>query len=410
MFSFSSSEVGDSFNVLIDVGSASVGVAVVVRVNSTSKIVWQKRLEYGYQSNEEFERFARTMYSALLEAGMKVTSEGFKAAKEMFPKFSVEHVRVYCVYASPWYLGAVRDSKKTQEKGFHVTDAVLEKMRDDGFTEFVSTPECEAWQSIMGTPFMLEAHTDEIRAGGYEVTLPIRGSVQELNTRTYYSLVSEVIQGHVEEVLSKVFPNQEIVYLSSMYLLSLTSLYGEKEELKKRVFLVEVTGEVTSVALLKKGKIISLKTAPFGTNHILKAAAPKALSAQETRSSLDTLFQKKQLTFNDFPESLQDVLKAWHESVTKILNTISGGVTPPQHTLLVVESVWQSLYSLVLGFPWEIPGVRKEAHVTVLQAEKCVLSGKDAQDASVPKDARLFVYTHLLYEYADKLGMCYTKN
>jgi hypothetical protein len=61
---------------VFDIGSASVGVAIAVRTENGVRMPWSARLPYGYQKDLDYERFVKAMLTTLLEAGMKLTSEG----------------------------------------------------------------------------------------------------------------------------------------------------------------------------------------------------------------------------------------------------------------------------------------------------------------------------------------------
>jgi len=399
MFGLSSSSKEGRFAVLFDIGSASIGVSIVDFQGKPSKLVWSSRYEYGYLSGHDYDRYSKTMYATLLEAGMKASSEGFKVLKSKVPSFSSKGIHVYCVLSPPWFYGAVHTQVVSKEKPFQVSAAILDTIADDTLAEVLHSPESALWQEVMGAPLVLETFNDEVHIDGYPVTQYEKRSAKELSITSYIAIVPKKVQKHLDEVIEKVFPNFDYSFSSSARILSALKSHMYVSHTTHRSILVEVEEEITSVAILERDSLQGVASIPVGTNHILRALSPKAQTATEAQTALDVILKKTKLSEEEeYPETIQTTLKTWHEDLIEKVRLLSGGVTPPTEALLVSGNAWTDLFKETLKTPWEMPGIGKKVEVTVYPVN--VTSGKTNKKKPVNReDNRLSIFAHLLSHY-----------
>ena len=402
MLGFSSSAKESKYSVLFEIGSASVGAAVSVHESNTVRLLWSKRIEFGYKCEDDYVRYVRSMYAALLEIGMQVTSEGFVKAKEIRPDFTMRGAQVYCVLAPPWFLGAVNAEAITKEKPFQVTQTILDKIRDDGYSNVCNTEDSMSWQDLMGTPVLLEYYTDIFKVQGYKVTNIGHRSTNDLFVQSYYSIVSESVQAHVSEVIERVLPNHPIHFVSSTRLLSGVHVQLEESDASHRAIFVEIKGEITSVVLLQNGIVQNIVTIPLGTNHVLRKVSPKAISVREAQDALDVLLKNNDDgDFSTLGEELQEALSEWHAHVEFSFKALTGGVAPPTDILLFVDGLWGALYEKTLAVPMQLPGIRETVQVETYTIGSMQKKSKNKNpEKGAMNDARLRMYAQLLWHGA----------
>lgn len=395
--------------ILFDIRSASIGVGIAVfSANSNSmELIWNKRLEYGYKTDVDYNRYVRTMYATLLEVGMKLTSEGFKVAQEKFPDFSVKHAGVYCMLSSPWFMGAVHIETETKEKPFQSSDAVLQELQKRGLSKILERQEIKSWQAVMGTPVLLEAHHDSITLEGYPVQNYAHATVNEMSTQCYYSIVSTSVQDHIKEVLERVLPNHELHFSTSTRVFS--SLCAKKGVKNQRSIFFEIGGDLTSLGSVKNGKIINTVVIPLGTNHILKVLAPKAQSVSEAKSAFDLLQKKNtsEISFESLPETVQGALLTWKEQISNSLRTLTHGITPPPDVWMVVDTPWFALYKLALEIPLKKGVIQQNSDMRIQHLSE---KTDDKKETLAGSDPRLCAYARLLQSCTSKNSLCYTNN
>jgi len=408
MLGFSSSSHEGRYYALFDIGSASVGVGIAKDSVYGAKLVWYKRVEYGYQGIDDYNRYVRTMYATLLEAGMKITSEGFKQVRNNNTSFSARNLDVVCILAQPWFLGSVQTQTINKEKRFHATKDTLVELQNNALSKSLEMPETSSWQELMGKPEVLEVYNDLVLLEGYPVKTYEHRMTNEFSAQFYFALVSESVQQHVEEVIGRVFPNHDLLFSTSTRVFSNieTKLSPTK---KQRLTLIEITGEITSISILKKGVVTGILTVPFGTNHLLKAIAPKAVSAQEARSSLDVLSKDKtSIKLDSLSEGAQTAFAKWHIDVAEAMCVLSNGVTPPSNIVVAVDMPWYPLCKLALEESLEMPGIRKALDIKVRHVEP--VPKDDKNKTKLPTlDTRLSTFTRLLNRCTSKKSMCYTE-
>lgn len=406
MLGLSLSSQKEQYYVLFDIGSASIGVGIAVASEHTTSLLWSKRLEYGYLTDDDYNRYVRTMYATLLDAGMKLTSEGVKAAQLVNVDFSIRQAKVFCLLAPPWFKASVQLVSEVKEKPFQATASLLGTLQAQGLSEVLAKEETRSWKELMGDTVCLEQHPDSIRLEGYPVTQYEHRMTHEFAVQSYYSLVSQSVQEHIQEVIGRILPNHTIQTSTSTRVFS--TKCSKKSKRERQHLLFEIGGELTSVGHIKKGFLQDVVTVPLGTNHILRALAPNAQSANEARSAFEVLNKKHNpnLEFESLPVDVQEALTRWHESVMRSIEVLAKGVTPPSRYRVVVDTVWFSLFSLALTKPWMMPGIQQAIEPTVSWLD----FSTEAQEEITNQDVRLVMYVRALHSCTSKNSMCYTGN
>ena len=106
-----SKDIKDGLAVILDIGSGSVGGALVsFSENKKPKILFSVRKPIIFQNDFKFERFL----SSMLKAADQVLEEISKA-KQGKPK------QVFCILAAPWYVSQARNIISEDKKTFTVT-------------------------------------------------------------------------------------------------------------------------------------------------------------------------------------------------------------------------------------------------------------------------------------------------
>jgi hypothetical protein len=395
--------------VLFDIGSASIGAGIVTYEHGEIKVLWNSRIEYGYQSVDDFERYTHTMYATLLEIGMKVKGEGLSVVKQSLKRFHMNDVRVFCVLGAPWFYGAVEYVEEKKDKPFQITPTTLDALIDTGYEAMLQKKNTQMWQEVMGESEILETYINQVKVRGYAVKQYMNQTVKEVEARIYISLTPQAVKAHVREVLEKLFPNHDTDFVSSTHILSGKSYTQHTQE---RILLVEVGGEMTNVSLLQYGTACTTTTFSHGTNHVLRAITPKATNAKEARGPVTVMLKKlaSAKSFDEIPEALEAPMEAWHNGFVHALGTVSGGVTPPRTVALVTGVFWNRFYTAILAKQITLPGIRKKVTLEMCPIFNTVSKNSKKVTKDTVSDTRLYAVTQALQDYTHKKTMCYTKN
>jgi hypothetical protein len=167
--------------------------------------------------------------------------------------------------------------------------------------------------------------------------------------------------------------------------------------------MIEVEGRITSIAHIAGGIITRISTLPLGTNHILQAAAPDALSTEEARGKLLVVYKNQDTDpSTPIPEPIQNACEAWREAVLAECAQLCEGVVPPDHVLLMVGKRWNRVLIPALTKPWRMPGIRQERTFTVTPflefvAQPVPKGEVKPSEENQTFDSRLRLFTHALF-------------
>ncbi len=391
----------DKYEVVFDIGSSSVAACIAEKDGKKSKIIWSKRIDYLYNDDDDYKHYIRTMYATLLEVGMKVTGEGFLFVKNKKSSFSARNVDVVCVLSHPWFIPSVTLCERKTENKFQVSDTVINKMEEECLKKAFASQEVLSWQDIMGTPIVLESNISVVKLGGYVVNTFKNKTTNNLTMQFYFSIVSDSVQKHIEEVIKRIFPNHDLLFSSSTKVFSnlwTHTLHGES----RRSVLVEIGGEVTGVSLVKDGILENVKTVPFGSNYLLKEIAPKSVSLKESLSAVAVLM-KKVKTAEDLPKNIKKLLVDWNKDIVNAVNDVSDGVIPPTGMFVVAEDMWFSLFKM----SFEMQAGEDIVDFSIKNIKDIVKIKEQAEKST--EDSRLSTIISLLNDCTLGKGMCYTE-
>ncbi len=409
MFGFESSAYVGEYYAIFDVCSSSVGVGIVKRLGDSTKtkLLWHKRIDFAYQGNDDYNRYARTMYATLLEVGMKMTSEGLRFVKEKDDRFSVKKLEVVCVLSPPWFMGVVKNVVQKKEMPFSVTENVVDAMEEKAFSSTGKTPEVLSWKDVVGDYDVLRVHKDIVLMEGYQVSSFKHRRVNELSVQFRFDLVPDNTQKHIEEVLRRIFPNHKLFFSTSLQAFSNVEVCQDSAK-KGSSILLEIEGEITGIAVLKKGVVVGMSTIPLGTNHLLKTFLPKASTRKEARDSLDIFLKKNPKIEQDvLTKKTQNLLNEWVSEIHATIRGLTNGTTPSTDFVLVVDILSYPLYKFSLEKEWEMPGIRKALKLNVRHIETAVNSKKEKSNQVY--DIRISTLARLLYGCTSEKGICYNR-
>jgi|GEM_PF-3145204 len=392
-------ECRPTYDILFDVGATSVGVGVVHHGKTGTDLVWHKRVDYAYEVYDDYERYKRTMFATLLDIGMQLMSEGARTIRETHTSFRMDRAGVTCVLAPPWFFAFVQQSEEERQKQFTVTQATIDALHHQAVTQALSEQQAFAsWADVVGEYEVLEALPQELRLDGYEVEAWNHKHVQKISMSSFYAVMAQDVHTQVLEILERVLPNHDASMCSSTSLT--TNLFEQNVAggAGGHASLVEILGQITSVTSVRHGRITAVRAFPLGTNSVLRAAAPDAVSAHEAQGALTVTAKELEREGGSVPATVQKALTEWYAQVQEELRTQSQGVTPPELVLVMVGMNWYPFVLPLLAEPWLLPGIREERPMVVTPCSDFVLAKHEGSD--VPKnaiqDSRLQVFTYAL--------------
>ena len=405
MFGFGDLSHADvKYYAIFDLCSSSIGAGIAKKVGSKTKLLWQKRVYFGYNGSDDYDRYSRTMYATLLEVGMKMTGEGFKIAKNNDEMFSVKNLEIICVLSSPWFMNVVSNVVQKKEMPFNITKSVVNTMEKKARLTVDENPAVLSWMNVVGDYALLGTHKNKILVEGYMVDSVEHRKANELSIQFCVDLVPVNAQKHIEEVLMRVLPNHELFFVTSTQTFSNIESHDVCVK-NDNLILLEIGGEVTSIAVLRGGTISGVSTIPSGVNHLLRTHSPGSSTVKEARDSLE-IFLKKNTKIEQkvLTKKMQNLLNDWKSKVHLTIRNLTHGTTPPINFILVVDVLSYYLYKFELEKEWEMPGVRKSLKLNISHITPEVNNEKNNR---ITNDVRISTLVRLLCDCTNEKGVCY---
>lgn len=363
-----SSKRGARSLVLFDVGASSIGAGLAVQHDDqTITLLWHTRLEYAYERTDAYEHYLKTMYATLLEAGMALISDGVRIAQRD-PQFEIRHATASCVLAPPWFFAGVQTTTRTSEKRRTITHGMLDEMRATLCNSMQQLPEYVAWADVSGAGELLEQHDLARFVDGYHIVGAREYEAQEYSLRMYLAFAPQAMLRQVEEIVRRVLPNHPLHMHTSTHILALHRIAHAEDDAHREV-LVEVGGQLTSVAVIEHGVLAGIATRPVGSHHFIRSCAPRAISYDEAVSLAQEAIADAGDDLGKLPDSSITVLGEWVDHVHAAIGVAASGVTPPAQASLAVRDHWYRVYAQTLESSWMQPGIRELRNIKVVPAE-----------------------------------------
>jgi cell division ATPase FtsA len=311
MLGFSNSDHKSA--VVIDVGSSSVGVAIVcIHAQASVEIIWEHR-EYGIIHDDASPaNQARQIKTALTNAFLELTSTGLKTLKTTEHDTDISEIQV--VVAAPWSYTLTKTITLKDEHPFTVTKDLI--------GELVESAEKQS-KLVFATDKLAKSLGLEITHGdvlgidinGYQVTEPLNQEGRNISLSYSQTAISEEILNTINEAADKFFPKAKVTQYSFMYVFYLTmrNLHPNTSE----ICLIDVTGEATEIGIVRDEVLQHTTFTQSGTYTIARdLAKASGIPKEEAYSYMKDIFksaverlpksttEKMSATVNDYAETI----------------------------------------------------------------------------------------------------------
>ena len=264
--------------VLIDIGSASVGGALIlINKKSNPKIVYSVRRDMAFQKKLDFDRF----HSSMLESLVYVVGD---LEKNGLPHLKFTHLgsltpeKVECTFSSPWFASQTRIIKQKDNKEIKITEDYLEKIIEKEVNIFKESKEVEVKIRDTDT-LVIEKQTQQILLNGYETQNPYGKIAKEIEIALLISVALNDVVKDVTGKIMKVFSVENISFntFPSVFFNIVRSELSAPDEF----ILVDISGELTDVSVVRNNVLINTSTFPAGKKNIIRELSKKLKTSTE---------------------------------------------------------------------------------------------------------------------------------
>jgi len=383
---FSHKLLGDECGVVIDVGSGSVGVAVVVSRNIEEQldVVWSYR-EYviirdRHDSNDSLRDINTALVNTLLELG----SYGLKALHTYDADARVRIVQV--AFCAPWAYTVTKTINYEDEHPFKIDNNMLSDLIKTAKQQASETKINDTLIADLGLRIVTE-DTLNVQVNGYTVKDPIGKEGRTLSISHISAVVQEKVLVTLEESLDKIIPKAQREIYSFMYLYyrTLDNLHPDTSE----ICIIDVTNEATEVGIIRDNILKHTSYIPFGIYSLAREIAavcdiPKeeAYSYIKNGRAIDSgAFSKQKM--ND----VQHVFEKYEDRVAELFLQTGDTLSIPKTLFLHASKETEDF------FVEHLMKAAKKAttsHHTVHRFTSELLGGKAIEDTALAMSAFTF--------------------
>lgn len=262
--------LGDECGVVIDVGSGSVGVAIVVSRNIEEKldVVWSHRefvlIRDTNNTNETLKDISTALVNALLELG----NSGLKALHEYDSKLKPTIIQTSL--CAPWAYTVTKTINYEAEHPFEVNESLIK--------ELISTAQKQTMSTVIDNKLfedlglrMITEDTLNVQVNGYTIKDPIGQEGRTISLSHISAVAREKILVTLEDSLNKIIPKATLECYSFMYLYyrTLDNLHPDTSE----ICIIDVTNEATEIGIIRDNILKHTSYIPFGMYSLAREIA-----------------------------------------------------------------------------------------------------------------------------------------
>lgn len=325
MFSFGKPDHISS--IVLDIGSSTVGVAVIcTHADGQAEIIWQHR-EYALLGNSTTqEQQLKNIKTALTNAFLEVSQHGSRALKESGHSTTISQIQA--TIAAPWSYTITKTITLKDEHPFEINKELVDELVESAKKQSKLVFSTNEVAKNLGLE-LTHGEVLNITANGYTVTNPMDQEVREVALSYIETAIAQEVTQTLQEAQDKFFPQASLTKQSTMYAFYLTmrNLRPNTSE----VCLVDVTGEATEIGIVRDDVLLHTTHIPVGIYTLARQLAEASdTPKQETYGYMK---DDPEEILTRLPEKSRDdvltVLQNYHKEISALFMRTGDKLTIP---------------------------------------------------------------------------------
>ncbi len=335
---FSKTKEKDELVLVFDVGSSSVGGALFwMQQSGIPKIVFSVREPIVLEKKINIDRFLLFTTKSLNIVASQIHQAGLGAPSKIF-----------CVLSSPWYVSQTRVISLEKNTPFVFTSKLADeliKKETSLFEDEYSAKYLHAGNSVRS----IELKNIKTMLNGYETAKPLNQKTKQLEMTIFVSISPEQVLGKIEETIKKHFNFKQIKF--SSFVLASFAVVRDMSMHQDNFLLIDIGGEVTDIAMVKKNILRESISFPVGRNFMIRGATSALDCTFAEAQSFISLFQNGHAadTTKKKLQPIIDKLKTeWLKKFQESLANISNDVSIPATIYMTVDPDLADFFSQII--------------------------------------------------------------
>ena len=316
MFSLRRGNKRAVYGALIDIGSGTVGVGIVVSnpENPTPTLIYTHRILMRVTEHKATADIdVRKVREALVSATLILSQEGYQALREYDPNARITELFVTC--ASPWAYTMVRNVRYENDEPFKITQAIIDDLVETAESEIVDHVRKNI--TLGASEFeIIERTTVDITVNDYHVSDPIHVTGSVVSLSHVAGVIPKEIVTSIREIQDKIFPDTDLHLHTSI--LGMYCVIRDIFPKMHNYAIIDVTGEATECALVENNILIENTHTPQGSNSFVRNIIQKTNRPVADIQTHLRAYGDKETEVMEFKEEIESYKKGIAEVVNRI--------------------------------------------------------------------------------------------
>lgn len=350
---FSKQKRNEALALVVDIGSASVGAALVmVGKGRVPHVVATVREDISFQEALSSARFLFAMNQALDKVLAVVQSKTNSVG-------SPRHV--FCTLSSPWFILKTRTVRIAREKEFEVTERALEEFIDE---DIVRLKEDLKETLPPKDVKIIEKKILHIKLNGYEIKNPYKQKTSRLEMLLTVGVSSGRVIQSIERKINNFFHFDAVHF--GVFPVTAFSAIRDIFPIEKNFLFLDITGEATDVSRIDDDLLSVTMSFSRGKNFFIREISAGLRTVHEEASSLFAMFLRDELDSVRHTQVAEVVARAedeWLVRFEKTLVALGERGSLPRKIFFTADTDIEPIFSrliaksksnLLMGAPFEV--------------------------------------------------------
>ncbi|MCK9344856.1 MAG: hypothetical protein M0P64_01865 [Candidatus Pacebacteria bacterium] len=375
---------------LVDIGSASVGAALIRIEKGTAPVVLASvREDISFQDALSAQRFlfamGRTLENVLKK--LQVSSVGAPGA-------------VFCTMSSPWFILKTRNLHIERDVEFEVTPETLE-----GFiNEDVELLKVELKETLPPQDVhVIEKKIIQMKLNGYEIKNPYKQRTDRMELAATVGVSSEKVIKSIEHKIHKFFHVKEIHF--GAFPVAAFNTIRDMYPTEKNFLFLDITGEATDVSRVSDDLLVGTISFPYGKNFFIREISARLRTVHAEAASLFAMYLRGELDEArraQIAEVVAFVEGKWLARFEKVISTLANKQALPGKIFFTTDADIEPIFSkLILSAKSEL---LIGAAFEVQYLDQLIVSKFVAFEAGVVRDPFIVVEALLAEKLTEQLS------
>lgn len=313
---------------VFDIGSSSVGGALFYTQESgIPKIIFSVREQIIMESKLNVDKFLPFAIESLKIVTEKIYKKGLGAPS-----------RIFCVLSSPWYAAQTRIINFEKNTPFVFSTKLADDLIQKEVGIFKEEHGVKSGDKKDNSVRLIELKSIKTMLNGYETNSPLDQKAKTLEMTIFISMSAEQVLKSIEQAIRAYFHVSEIKF-SSFLVASFTTVRDTHPE-EDNFLLVDIAGEVTDIAMIKKNILRESVSFPLGRNFIIRgiaSATDSTFSEAQSVFSLITDLHATEKVKKKFEPIINNLKLNWLKKFQESLSSLSSDISIPSKIYIAVD-------------------------------------------------------------------------